>query len=144
MRSLGFALESRAALLCQQQIPVWGVHPFARSVDDLKDIGNLDAYVARAKAVLVCCTDGYFMSKNCVIELRACVKQGKLIIPLLDPDTGKGGLTKDEVHEQLVKAEKSFEKWFSNDDSTTAEELFAALFVNEPVEFNRIGAFQDV
>ena len=80
-----------------------------------------------------------------MIELRASVKQGKLIIPLVDPDASKGGLTKQQVREQLIKAEEScFEKWGFGDTGPSAEELFAALFVNEPIEWNRIGAFQDV
>jgi hypothetical protein len=65
------------------------VSSFARSVDDLKDISNLGQYIVRAKAVLIFCSDGYFGSKNCIIELRASVKQGKLIIPVVDPDASK-------------------------------------------------------
>jgi hypothetical protein len=118
---------------------------FAGSVDDLEDIDNLDKYIRRTRAVLIFCTDGYFASKNCMIELRASVKQGKLIIPLVDPDASKGGLTKQQVCEQLIKAEEScFEKWGFGDTGPSAEELFAALFVNEPIEWNRTGAFQDV
>jgi len=114
-------------------------------VDDLEEIDNLDKYIRRTRAVLIFCTDGYFASKNCMIELRASVKQGKLIIPLVDPDASKGGLTKQQVREQLIKAEEScFEKWGFGDTGPSAEELFAALFVNEPIEWNRIGAFQDV
>ena len=119
--------------------------PFAGSVDDLKDINNLDKYIKLAKAVLVFCTDGYFGSKNCITELRAAVRQVKLIIPLVDPDASKGGLTKDQVQEQLTKAEESlFEKWLFGNTGPSAQELFAALFASPPVEWNRIGAFQDV
>eukprot|EP00966_Prymnesium_polylepis_P187240 4340598-Prymnesium_polylepis.2 len=99
----------------------------------------------RTKAVLIYCTDGYCGSKNCMIELRASVKMGKLVIPLVDPDASKGGLTKKQVHEQLVKAEESlFEKWGFSDTGPFADELFEAIFRNEPLEWNRIGAFQDV
>jgi hypothetical protein len=111
----------------------------------LEDIDNLDKYIRRTRAVLIFCTDGYISSKNCMIELRASVKQGKLIIPLVDPDASKGGLTKQQVREQLIKAEQSsFEKWGFGGTGPSAEELFAALFLNEPIEWNRIGAFQDV
>jgi hypothetical protein len=115
-------------------------------VDDLKHISNLDKYVARTKAVLVFCTDGYFGSKNCIIELRACVKQGKLIMPLMDLDASKGGLTQNQVREQLIKTERSlFPKWgFLDDGGPCAEELYMALFSTEAIEWNRIGAFQDV
>ena len=81
-----------------------------------------------------------------MIELRACVKMGKLIIPLMDPDASKGGLTKTQMHEQLSKAEEnSFKKWRFDDKGPSADELFLALFAtDEAIEWNRIGAFQDV
>jgi hypothetical protein len=80
-----------------------------------------------------------------MIEIRASVRQGKLIVPLVEPDVSKGGLTKQQVREQLIKAEEtSFEKWGFGGTGQFAEELFAALFLNEPIEWNRIGAFQDV
>ena len=121
------------------------VSSFARSVDDLKDISNLGQYIVRAKAVLIFCSDGYFGSKNCIIELRASVKQGKLIIPVVDPDASKGGLTEEQVQEQLIKAETSlYEKLRFGDDGPSAEELYNALFASGPIEWNRIGAFQDV
>eukprot|EP00966_Prymnesium_polylepis_P015483 358079-Prymnesium_polylepis.1 len=46
-------------------------------------------------------------SKNCMIEIRASVRQGKLIVPLVEPDVSKGGLTKQQVREQLIKAEET-------------------------------------
>jgi len=114
-------------------------------VDDLKDISNLGKYITRAKAVLIFCSDGYFVSKNCMIELQASVKQGKLIIPLLDPDASKGGLTQHQVHDLLIKAEESlYEKWGFDGTSLSAEALYKALFATPPIEWNRIGAFQDV
>eukprot|EP00966_Prymnesium_polylepis_P293580 6780498-Prymnesium_polylepis.4 len=101
------------------------------SVDDLKDIGNLDKYIVRTKTVLVFCSDGYFGSKNCMIELQVAVKLGKRIIALVDPDASKGGLTKDQVHEQLIQAEESlYEKWGFDDDAISAEALFASLFAD--------------
>ena len=129
------------------------MHTFAKkmstlslgSVDDLKNISGLDKYIACAKAVLIFCTDGYFTSKNCTIEIRASVKMGKLIIPVVDPDASKGGLTQDQVHEQLLKAEKElYGKWQFGDIGVSAEDLYTALFAQSPIEWNRIGAFQDV
>ena len=79
-----------------------------------------------------------------MIELRACVKMGKLIIPLMDPDASKGGLTQRQVHEQLIKAETSlFKKWLFDDSGPSAEALYHALFAkDDAIEWNRIGAFQ--
>ena len=48
-----------------------------RSVNDLKDISNLGMYITRTRAVLIFCSDGYCLSKNCMIELRATVTQDK-------------------------------------------------------------------
>eukprot|EP00966_Prymnesium_polylepis_P162251 3749960-Prymnesium_polylepis.1 len=79
-----------------------------------------------------------------MIELRASVRLGKHIIPLVDPDASKGGLTEDQVHEQLIKAESRFKKWGFGDEGPSAEELYTALFASKPIEWNRIGAFQDV
>ena len=85
-----------------------------------------------------------FRSKNCMIELRASAKMGKLIIALVEPDASKGGLTQSQVHEQLIEAETSlYQKWLF-DEGPSAEELYAALYKHEPIEWNRIGAFQDV
>ena len=140
------AQQSRPARLCRTQIRLRVRVPLAAgSVDDLKGISNLDGYIARANAVLIFCTDGYFSSRNCMIELRASVRQGKLIIPLVDPDASRGGLTQEQVHTQLVEAEQSlYAKWRLDDSGPSAEELFSALCANEAVEWNRIGAFQDV
>jgi hypothetical protein len=67
-------------------------------------------YITRTRAVLIFCSDGYCLSKNCMIELRATVTQGKpTIIPLVDPDASRGGLTEDQA-------------------------LHKALWANEPIE----------
>ena len=70
---------------------------------------------------------------------------GKLIIPVVDPDASKGGLTQDQVQEQLIEAETSlYEKWELVNIGLSASDLYTALFANPPIEWNRIGAFQDV
>ena len=144
MRALSLAQELHPLLYVEQHLRQV-VHSLARSVDDLKDISSLDKYIARAMAVLIFCTDGYTTSRNCMIELRSSVQQDKLIIPVVDPDAKRGGLTEEQVQEQLVKAENdSFVKWGFGDQGPSAEKLFAALFAAGPIEWNRIGPFQDV
>ena len=59
-------------------------------VDDLADISNLGDYIRRSSVVLVCCSSSYCESRNCMIELRTAVIEGKPLIALLDPD-GKHG-----------------------------------------------------
>ena len=96
---------------------------------------------------LVCatvfCSKGYFQSKNCMIELRAAVVAQKPLIALLDPDASRGGLSAVEVRQQLAEATTKYTMWgFTSKPS--GEDLNDALFANEPIEWNRLGAFQDV
>jgi hypothetical protein len=113
-------------------------------VDDLEDISNLQGYVDRTQTVLVFCSRGYFTSKNCMIELRSTVAKGKPVLALLEPEACHGGLTTEEVREQLVKSDAYYAKWGFGDDGPRGAELYDALFHDEPVEWNRIGCFQDV
>eukprot|EP00966_Prymnesium_polylepis_P271978 6283893-Prymnesium_polylepis.1 len=62
-------------------------------VDDLGVISALERYVERVGRVAVLCTDGYFVSANCMRELVCAVRLGKPMIALVDPDTTKGGLS---------------------------------------------------
>ena len=66
------------------------------------EIGDLESYVARSRAVLVFCSRGYFQSKSCMRELRAAVASDKPLIALLEPEAGHGGLAEEEVRRQLL------------------------------------------
>ena len=112
-------------------------------VDDLEDISNLDSYIDQAQSVLKLCTRGYFQSKNCMIELRAAVVKGKPIITLMEPESKHGGLTKDEIKLHLSECETLWNGWGFK-DGPSGEMLFEALFSQAPVQWERIGAFQDV
>ena len=79
-----------------------------------------------------------YQSKNCMIELRSSVKKQKPIIALMDPEKGKGGLTKEEVHAQLLEADDSYAKWSFEDDGPRGEELFVALFSTNYIEWSRM------
>ena len=104
-------------------------------------------YIERTDIILIYCSQGYFHSKNCMIEIRSTVSKGKPIVPVLDPDRTRGGLTKEQIREQLVESDGKWERWgFNTDDlgDDKGEELYSTLFSYEPVDWNRIGAFQDV
>ena len=88
-------------------------------------------------------SQGYFSSKNCMRELVSCVVKRKPIIALLEPEASHGGLRPEEIKTQLSAAEDSYAKWGFAKDAPRADVLFAALFASEPIEWNRIGAFQD-
>ena len=84
--------------------------------------------------------------------LRAVVKK-KPMFSLVEPEAKKGGLTFDEVRQQLDDNDahgfydkcglsKEVAEW--SHPMPSAGELFDALFAKEPIEWNRIGFFQDV
>jgi hypothetical protein len=79
-----------------------------------------------------------------MIEIRSTVKMSKPIIPVIDPDKSRGGLSLDEVHARLVAADGMYGKWGFADEAPHGEELYSQITRAEPVEWNRIGAFQDV
>eukprot|EP00966_Prymnesium_polylepis_P245995 5690225-Prymnesium_polylepis.1 len=144
------SLKSCTTSIVSTTLSANDMYPLAGSVDNLEDISNLDMYIARTDKVgarllyrrLFCIGELHGMIH---VELRACVKMGKRIIPVVDPDASKGGLTQDQVHEQLIKAENElYQKWRFEDIGLSAEDLYTALFTQEPIEWNRIGVFQDV
>ena len=116
-------------------------------VDDLEDISDLQGYIERTQTILIYCSQGYFQSKNCMIEIRSTVLKKKPIIPVLDPDKSRGGLSKEEILAQLVDSDSKWGKWGFDTDGlgeAKGKELFETLFSYEPVEWNRMGHFPDV
>jgi len=121
-------------------------------VDDLTE-GKGAEFVDASVVTLVFASSGYFTSPNCMRELLRAVVKRKPMFTLLEPEPKHGGLSKEQVHESLscnqdcdfygmcgLAAEVS--EWgFS---VPTADELFAALFVKEPIDWVRIGIFQDI
>jgi len=130
---------------------------------DLEEIGDLESYIDRTSTILIYCSKGYFTSKNCMRELVASVNKQKELIAMVDPDASRGGLSLKEVHAQLLDADGMYVKWgFRTEESVregqeerTAEwhksteypggqVLYDHLAAYEPIEWNRIGHFQDV
>lgn len=130
-------------------------------VEDLTE-GRGAESIDLSATVLVYCSEGYFASVNCMRELLRAVLLRKPIITLLEPEKRRGGLTLDEIKQQLLQADEPFvheatsvshaNKYaFWRLDSEVAEwgfempsgqQLFDALCAKEPIEWNRIGAFQ--
>ena len=79
-----------------------------------------------------------------MIELRSSVSMRKPILALVDPDSSRGGLTQEQVFQQLVETDARYAKWGFDTDGPRGAELYAALFAREPIEWNRIGCFQNV
>ena len=112
-------------------------------VDDLEEIGGLEGYIERTSTVLVFCSKGYFISKNCMRELVSTVQTQKPIIALMEPEALHGGLTTAEIHIQLIEAEGHYEKWgFQRETTPTGQALYDHLFAHDAIEWNRIGHFQ--
>jgi hypothetical protein len=112
-------------------------------VDNLEDTSDLKGYIERAQTVLIFCSEDYFTSKNCMIEFRSVVMEKKPIIALIDSDASHGGLTPYQVRERLNAVNASHAEW-GFDFGPRGDELLAALFADEPIEWNRLSVFQDV
>jgi len=115
-------------------------------VDDLEEIGDLEGYIDRTSTILIYCSKGYFQSKNCMRELVSTAIKQKPTIALVDPDASRDGLSDQEVRAQLLEDQDgNFAKWgFDAETTPNAQALHDHLFQAEPIEWNRIGIFQDV
>lgn len=70
-------------------------------------------------------------------EIRSACENGVPLLALLEPDPTKG-FTTFEVECELERAQEHYSKWGFLDGPGAAS-LAAALFDNEPIEWNRIG-----
>ena len=70
------------------------------AVDDLEEIGELDAYVRRTCCMLLFLSKGYFQSKNCLKEIRATVEKKKPWVLVHEADISHGGLTLEESRDE--------------------------------------------
>ncbi|EOD35585.1 hypothetical protein EMIHUDRAFT_98575 [Emiliania huxleyi CCMP1516] len=97
-------------------------------VDDLKNIGELEAYIGRSQVVLCFLSRGYLRSTNCLREIRAALEKGKPLVLVHEADPDKGGGTLAELR------------------SECPEDLQAAIFeAGWPMAvWHRIEAFQHV
>ena len=102
-------------------------------LDDLQRIADLERYIERSHKVLVFVSAGYAQSANAMRELRHSVETNKSLIALLEPEARRGGLTAEQMSEQLCFCEP-----------IRGRALSDSLFAREPIEWNRIGCFQDV
>lgn len=119
-------------------------------MDDLKT-GRGAEYLDASSVTLVFCSSGYFQSPNCMRELLRAAVTSKPIVALLEPEAKHGGLTDEQIHAQLREADGYYEAWGLSAEVESwgyalpdAEALHASLFTREPIEWNRVGFFQDV
>lgn len=119
-------------------------------VDDLKE-GKGAEYVDASCLILVFVSDGYIKSPNCMRELLRAVVTQKPIMALVELETKHGALTRAQVQERLQEADDLYESWGMAAEVRSwgyqlpdAAKLEGALWQAETIEWNRIGAFQDV
>ena len=119
-------------------------------VDDLAE-GKGAEYVDASGLILIFCSAGYFASPNCMREVLRAVATKKPIIALLEPEAKHGALSHDEIRAHLIEAGGYYERWGLAAEVKSwgyalpnADEIHDALFANEPIEWNRIGHYQDV
>ena len=111
---------------------------WTQQVDDLEEIGDLEGYIDRTSTILIYCSNGYFISKNCMRELVATTIKGKPTIALMDPESSHGGLSIKEVHTRLLEAEDSYSKWgFDAAQTPNGQALYDHLFRADAIEWNR-------
>ena len=132
--------------------------------DDLK-AGAGAEYIDVSSVVLCFCTEKYFQSRACAREIFRAVLQGKPLIAVLEPDAARGGLQPDAIKALLTKDRfrlhnqkegAADQSWASNwaldsevrewgfPAAPTGEDIVAALFHDDPIEYNRFTEFQIV
>ena len=89
--------------MLQAQLP--GARIFL-DVDDLEDIGALEAYVEGSQAILIFLSRGYLTSKNCLRELDYAIAQRKPLVVVHEADPSKGGLSLEVLRLEFERHEQ--------------------------------------
>jgi hypothetical protein len=109
------------------------------------------------------CLAIFFGSNRTVIgELLRAVVTRKPVIALLEVEAKHGGMARETIREKLLATDEPCERdgtmhtsWYQmwgldaeveqwGYEMPTCDELYAALFASQPIQWDRIPAFQDV
>ena len=133
-------------------------------VDDL-DQGAGGEYVDKSSVILIFCATRYFESRACARELLRAIVRGKPLIAVLESEERHGALSKEEMVSLLTEPRSRAGKLTKNEHMDwvshweldaemqkldtfshmpTSDDVTAALFAREPIEWNRFSAYQDV
>lgn len=119
-------------------------------VDDMKE-GRGAEYLDVSETFLIFVSNGYFESCNCMRELLRALYNQKPIITVLEMETKYGGLTPARVREQLEAVAGRYGSWGLTREMDewgfaipSTDMLYEYIFGGQLIEWNRIGAFQDV
>ena len=111
-------------------------------VDNLDDVGKLEASVADAMTFLIFLSAGYFRSWNCRRELYAALAANRPFILIHEADAAKGGASiqalRDECLESCVEVAPPAYPSYRGPD-----EMLARVFEEaDPIVWVRVNAFQ--
>ena len=150
-----------------------GVRVFL-DVDDLQGKQGTGAtFVAASSTVLVGCSHGYFggnhpASKPCIAELLTAIALGKPLIALIEVEDKHQPLTRAQLRAQMAALDapqrtaadgqehrSMYAQWnllgqlveaFGPAPHTppVGEQMYGRVFAHEPIEWNRLGSYQDV
>ena len=85
-----------------------GIRLPSQDVDDLQDISDLEGYVRATSVMLLFVSKLYFISKNCLREIRASLEQDKPLVLVHEQQEDKGGGPLEEImnecHSQEMRA----------------------------------------
>ena len=71
------------------------------SVDDLKEIGDLELYINQTVAINIFLSHWYFKSKNCLREVQSTVDKAKPLMLTHEVEVPKGGGPLEEIKIEL-------------------------------------------
>jgi hypothetical protein len=77
-----------------------------RSVDNLKDIGDLKTYIERTDVIQIFLSKGYFGSRNCSREVSATLEQHTPYILVQEIDAAKGGASLQALQLELTDVDQ--------------------------------------
>ena len=157
-RRLGVCTVSPASSACAHTF----LFRLLADKDDLKTGAGAE-YVDASSVVLIFCTEKYFQSRACAREILRAVLRGKPLIAVLEPDASRGGLDREAIRNLLIRErfpphnqpgapcdQPWAAKWALDGEVTSwgysavpsGDAIFAALFADDPIEWNRFTAFQ--
>ena len=74
-------------------------------VDNLKEVGKLEAHIGESALILLLLSKGYFQSKNCMREVLAAVRKQKPVLLVHCDNVKKGGASLDDLRHECPRQE---------------------------------------
>ena len=107
-------------------------------VDDLDDISKLEEYIDATNVIIIFMSRGYFVSANCLREMRAAKQLGKPIVLVHEADEGKGGESLDAMKRECPADLREFIFGSTDLEASSSE----SPSQREIVQWHRVTPFQ--